>query len=100
MNPDLEGLSFVLPAGFVEAVAERVAELLGNQRDASRPGQNESASRYVSIVEAAVILRCGRGRIDDLLSQRRLTRVKEGSRTLILRTEIEDHLQRQPPRSR
>ena len=61
-------------------------------------------SPYMTVEEAAEYLRCGydededgtrrvkRQRVDDLLSQRRLTRIKDGSRTLVLRSEIEQHL--------
>ena len=49
-------------------------------------------SPYMTVGEAAIYLRCKRQRIDDLLSQRRLTRVKDGARTLIKRAEIEEYL--------
>ena len=55
-------------------------------------GRRESP--YLTIEEAAVYLRCRRQRIDDLLSQRRLSRVKDGARTLISRTELEAYLRR------
>jgi excisionase family DNA binding protein len=51
------------------------------------------ASPYMTIPEAAQYLRCSRQRIDDLLSQRRLTRHKDGRRTLVRRTDIEAHLE-------
>lgn len=56
------------------------------------------ASPYMTIPEAADYLRCSRQRIDDLLSQRRLTRTKDGTRTLILRSEIDAYLLRPPSR--
>lgn len=49
-------------------------------------------SPYMSIPEAAKYLRCNRQRIDDLCSQRRLTRYKDGTRTLVSRAEIDAHL--------
>lgn len=55
-------------------------------------------SPYMSIPEAALYLRCSRQRIDDLLSQRRLTRIKEGRRTLVGRDEIEAYLVRSEQR--
>ena len=61
--------------------AEVLAELRSEQRPASSP--------YLTIPEAADLLRCSRGRIDNLLSARRLSRVKEGGRTLLLRAEVE-----------
>ena len=52
----------------------------------------EPPSPYVTIPEAAELLRCRRQRVDDLLSQRRLTRVKDGSRTLIARAELDAYI--------
>jgi excisionase family DNA binding protein len=49
-------------------------------------------SPYMTIPEAAAYLRCRRQRVDDLLSQRRLTRVKDGGRTLIARAELDAYL--------
>jgi excisionase family DNA binding protein len=46
----------------------------------------------MTIPEAAAYLRCSRQRVDDLLSQRRLARVKEGSRTLVRREEVDRYL--------
>jgi excisionase family DNA binding protein len=45
-------------------------------------------SPYMSVVEAAEWLRSSRQRVDDLCSQGKLTRFKEGSRTLISRDEL------------
>ena len=70
-------------------IYDRVATAL-----AAHPGsQPAPASPYLTVVEAADYLRCHRQRIDDLLSQHRLTRIKDGSRTLVRRDEIEHHLQ-------
>ena len=85
--PKTAGLALVLPTEFVEAVARRVAELLR----AEMP-EPVSPSPFMTVLEAAAYLRCSRQRVDDLLSQRRLTRVKEGTRTLVLRAEIESYL--------
>ncbi|MHB8643892.1 MAG: helix-turn-helix domain-containing protein [Gaiellaceae bacterium] len=52
-------------------------------------GGTSEPSPYMSVREAAEYMRCSRQRIDDLLSQRRLTRFKDGSRTLVRRDEIE-----------
>ena len=69
------------------ALAERVANL---ERLAASAGPEPSP--YMTIREAAEFLRCSRQRVDDLLSQRRLTRHKDGARTLIGRNEIEAYL--------
>lgn len=55
-------------------------------------GTAPTASAFLTIPEAADLLRCSRQRVDDLLSQRRLTRVKDGRRTLIRRGELESYL--------
>jgi excisionase family DNA binding protein len=49
-------------------------------------------SPFMTIPEAAEYLRCKRQRIDDLLSERKLTRFKDGSRTLVSRAEIEGYI--------
>lgn len=76
----------------VERVARRVVALLeveGDQR--ARAG-----SPYLSVPEAAAYLRCKRQRVDDLLSQGVLTRIKEGGRTLVAWAELEAHLRGEP----
>lgn len=81
-------LSISVPAELVDAIVERVrAEVL-----AELQAQPKAPSPYMSIVEAAEYLRCSRQRVDDLLCQRRLTRFKDGSRTLVSRDEVEAHL--------
>lgn len=86
----LDGLTFALPAEAVEAIARRAAEIILDEQSAKA----ETASPYVTVGEAADLLRTSRGRIDNLLSVRRLTRVKDGRRTLILRAEIDAYLRR------
>lgn len=49
---------------------------------------HEPESPVMRVEEAASYLRCKRQRIDDLLSAGRLTRLKEGRRTLVLRSEV------------
>jgi excisionase family DNA binding protein len=46
------------------------------------------ASLYLTIPEAAELLRSKRQRVDDLLSAGKLTRRKDGARTLIERAEL------------
>ena len=75
----------------IERIAARAAEVA-----AGRIADAASRSPYLSIPEAAELLRCKRQRVDDLLCQRRLTRVKEGRRTLILRAEVEAYLRGEP----
>lgn len=59
--------------------------------------ESEMASPYMTIPEAAEYLRCSRQRVDDLLSQRRVARYKDGRRTLVSRTEVEEYLRKQRP---
>ena len=87
------GGTFRIGDGDVEEIARRAAEIV--KRDLSlgvRPG----GSPYLTIPEAAAHLRCRRQRVDDLLSQGRLTRVKDGGRTLIARAELEAYLRGEP----
>jgi excisionase family DNA binding protein len=49
-------------------------------------------SPYLSVAEAADYMRCKPQRVYDLLSARRLSRVKDGARTLLLRDEIDSYL--------
>jgi len=89
-SADTYSLTVIVPTEIVVAVAEQLATIIGGgAEESASPGVN---SPYMTIPEAAEYLRCSRQRIDDLLSSRRLTRVKEGRRTLVQRTEIEAHL--------
>ena len=83
------GFKLALPAELVEAIAERVAEIV-----LARQGAPDAGSPYLTVAEAAELLRCKRQRVDDLLSKRVLTRVKDGARTLVLRAEIDGYLAR------
>jgi excisionase family DNA binding protein len=60
----------------------------------------ESASPYMTILEAAEYLRCSRQRVYDLLSARRLSRFKDGARTLVNRAEVDEYLYGNPQRCR
>jgi excisionase family DNA binding protein len=74
----------------LQAIALIAAEII--ETSTLRDAQN----KYLTVPEAAELLRCKRGRIDNLLSQGRLTRVKDGGRTLIARSEIEAYLADRP----
>ncbi|WP_217923146.1 helix-turn-helix domain-containing protein [Miltoncostaea oceani] len=73
----------------VRRIADQMAALLRTE-----PRGIDRESPYLTIDEAAAYLRCRRQRIDDLLSQRRLSRIKDGARTLIARAELEAYLRR------
>ncbi len=76
----------------VERIARRTVGLLMGERVAYEHG----ASPYLTVPEAAAYLRCKRQRVDDLLSQGALSRVKDGARTLIARAELEAYLRGEP----
>jgi excisionase family DNA binding protein len=82
----------------LNGVMVRVPFVLGEEALATIAAALEPAkpepSPYMTIVEAAAYLRCPRQRIDDLLSQRRLARYKDGARTLVSRAEVEEHLRK------
>jgi excisionase family DNA binding protein len=84
---DTLAITIPLPAEVVEAIAQRAAELV-----LERHGLASPASPYLTVAEAAEYLCCKRQRVDDLLSSGRLTRHKDGSRTLISRAELETHV--------
>lgn len=77
-------LALTIPPELVEEIAQRAAEIL----EARGAVECAPASEFLSIAEAADFLRCKRQRVDDLLSAGHLTRVKEGGRTLIRRSEL------------
>lgn len=74
-----------------DLVAQKVREVLADAADA---GEIEPPSPYMSIPEAASFLRCERQRVYDLLSRRTFERFKDGSRTLLLRAEVESYVER------
>ena len=82
-------LAFPVPPDLVEAIAERAAELVLEQL----AEMSRASSPYMTITEAAEYIRApSRQRVDDLLSSGRLTRVKDGSRTLVSRAELDEYL--------
>jgi len=89
-------MALTVPPALVEAIAARAAEIVLTHQSIETAAKPESP--YMTIPEAAALLRCSRQRVDNLLSARRLTRVKDGRRTLVLRSEIEQHLVRHPRR--
>lgn len=80
--------AFVLgvPDGLVEVIASRAAELVLERLP------TPSASEYLTVDEAAEFLRAKPQRVYDLLSARRLTRFKDGSRVLVSRRELAEYV--------
>jgi len=81
MSPSGAAFSVAFPNELVESIAERAVELL-----ADRAGP--TTAELLTVDEAAELLRCKRQRIYDLVSQRRLPCLKDGSRVLLRRTEL------------
>jgi len=80
--------------------ADEFAALAARVSDLERRLAVENCERerpYLTIPETAELLRCRRQRVDDLLSQRRLSRHKDGSRTLVSRAEVEEYLREHRP---
>ena len=77
-----------IDAAQIEKIAERAAVIvLGRIRSTG------ATFPYFTIEEAAEYLRCNPQRVYDLLSQRRLSRFKDGRRTLVSRAELERHVE-------
>jgi excisionase family DNA binding protein len=70
------------PDELVEAIAARVAEMVGIGK----------VSPLMTVTEAAEYLRCEPKRIYDLTSQRRIDFSKDGSRTLVRREALDRYL--------
>jgi excisionase family DNA binding protein len=74
-------IDFEAPPDLVEAIAERVVELLAPTLD--MPGE------WLTAVEAAEYLRCPPSRIYALSSARRIPLYHDGSRLLFKRSELD-----------
>jgi excisionase family DNA binding protein len=72
-----------------QELVDRVDELEARLAAAERPAD----CPFMTIPEAAAFLRTSRQRIDDLLSARRIERVKDGSRTLLRRADVLAYLE-------
>ena len=83
-----DGLILTLPPELVERIAERAAELLAERQ---RPTEPE----LLTVAEVAEHLRCKPQRVYDLVSQARLTCLKDGARVLVSRGDLFAYLERQ-----
>ena len=75
----------------IAAIAERVAAILAAETGSDR---REGVPRFLTAAEAAEYLRCSRQRIYDLCSAGALSRFRDGSRVLISRAEVDEHVLR------
>jgi excisionase family DNA binding protein len=83
-------------ANGIPVVLELDAAALAGIAGALPESAAEPESEFLSVPEAAEFLRCNRQRIYDLLSSRRLSRFKDGSRVLVSRAELVEHLKGKP----
>lgn len=81
-------VTIALPDELVEAVAQRVAELV-----AERNGQSVQCDPWLSIEEAAEHLRARPQRLYDLVSTGRLKPAKDGRRLLFRRSVLDAYLE-------
>jgi excisionase family DNA binding protein len=79
------------PPELIEAIAQRAAEIVAQTLEPA------SRSPYMNVEEAAEYLRCKPQRVYDLVSMRRLTPRKDGSRSLFHRDDLDAVLE-EPPR--
>jgi excisionase family DNA binding protein len=86
-----------VPDDVLDAIAERAAAIVLERLDAPAPRES---SEFVTVDEAAEILRAARQRVYDLLSDGRLERFKDGSRVLVRRADLEAHLRPTDSRGR
>jgi excisionase family DNA binding protein len=79
----------------VEAVLRPIVRAVVRE-ELDRAGPRPEPSPYLTVREAADYLRARPQRVYDLLSDGRLTRVKDGSRVLVARAELDAHLAGRP----
>jgi excisionase family DNA binding protein len=80
-------------AELIKRAAELAAVLVVEQLAADA----SNGSPYLTVAEAADLLRAKPQRVYDLLSDGRLTRRKDGSRVLVSRAELVAHLSPEAP---
>jgi excisionase family DNA binding protein len=85
-----QGLSLALPEPVVTELVERIADRVLERLQAE--STSTMTREFLSVPEAAELLRCRPQRIYDLLSDGRLERFKDGSRVLVRRADLVAHL--------
>lgn len=83
-----------------DQVATLAAALAEHLREDPPPARCAGASEYLTVPEAAALLRCKAQRVYDLLSQGRLRRYKDGSRVLVREDELRAHVRGAATRAR
>jgi excisionase family DNA binding protein len=82
----MSGLHLEFPDAVIEAIAARVIDQLDLERQQPEP--------WLTVDQAAEHLACKPRRIYDLVSQRRIPHVKDGSRLLFRASELDASLER------
>jgi excisionase family DNA binding protein len=78
-------LTIALPSAFLDQVARRVVDMLGERDWQPEP--------WLTVQQAADHLACRPQRIYNLVSQRRLRHAKDGSRVLFRRQWLDEYLE-------
>lgn len=84
----MTALRIELPGELVEEIARRAAAIVVEQLAADASGRSE----FLTVAEAAEVLRCSRQRVYDLLSARRLPKYRDGARVLVRRADLDEHV--------
>ena len=85
-------LSAVFAPDVLEAIEHLIDERAAELAQTLAVRAMRKRSEYLTVQEAADMIRADRQRVYDLLSSGRLTRHKDGSRVLIRRAELEAYL--------
>ena len=81
-------LAIPFPDDLLDLLTKEVARRIAEQQP-----QQQAAPLYLTVREAADLIRAKPQRIYDLVSAGRLTRHKDGARLLIARGELDEYLQ-------
>ncbi len=88
-RPVSQGIALTLPAEALDAIAERVAELVAAQLTTN------TIDHYLTVEQAAQYLGCPRSRIYDLVAQRRVRHYRDGRRVLFRSGDLDAVLDKQ-----
>jgi excisionase family DNA binding protein len=84
----MSGIRIELTDEIVEQIAAQAASLVLSRLERGQTSTNT----YLTVAEAADVLRAKPQRVYDLLSSRRLTRFRDGARVLVSRSELDAYL--------
>ena len=93
IEPDrIQPLTLTTPDVTITLSGDALRAIAAAVSDQVQPTAQTAASPYMTVAEAAAYIRASPQRIYDLLSSRRLPKHKDGSRVLILRSELDEYL--------